>query len=66
MAILEQNLRIARDFVPMTAEEQAAAVDKVFHHAWAGQHEPFKTSFQFEGNEARREHGIPVKSAAAD
>ena len=66
MAILEQNLRIAREFVPMTAEEQAAAVDKVFHHAWAGQHEPFKTSFQFEGNEARREHGIPVKSAAAD
>ena len=66
MAMLEQNLRIAREFVPMTAEEQAAAVDKVFHHAWAGQHEPFKTSFQFEGNEARREHGIPLSSAAAD
>jgi predicted aldo/keto reductase-like oxidoreductase len=66
MAILGQNLRIAREFVPMTAEEQAAAVDKVFHHAWAGQHEPFKTSFQFEGNEARREHGIPLKSVAAD
>ena len=55
--VLEQNLRIAREFVPMTAEEQAAAVDKVFHHAWAGQHEPFKTSFEFEGNEARKEHG---------
>jgi uncharacterized protein len=66
MAILEQNLRIARDFVPMTADEQSAAVDKAFHHAWSGQHEPFKTSFQFEGNEARREHGIPIKSAAAD
>jgi predicted aldo/keto reductase-like oxidoreductase len=66
MAILEQNLRIGREFVPMTTEEQAAAVDKVFHHAWAGQHEPFKTSFQFEGNEARREHGIPLRSAAAD
>jgi aryl-alcohol dehydrogenase-like predicted oxidoreductase len=66
MAILKQNLRIGREFVPMTAQEQAAAVDKVFHHAWDGQHEPFKTSFQFEGNEARREHGIPVKSAAAD
>ena len=66
MAILEQNLRIAREFVPMTAEEQSAAVDKAFHHAWSGQHEPFKTSFQFEGNEARREHGIPLNSAAAD
>jgi len=66
MAILEQNLRIGREFVPMTVEEQAAAVDKVFHHGWAGQHEPFKTSFDFEGNEARREHGIPLKLAAAD
>jgi aryl-alcohol dehydrogenase-like predicted oxidoreductase len=66
MAILEQNLRIGREFVPMTAEEQAAAVDKVFHQAWAGQHEPFKTSFDFEGNEARREHGIPLKLVAAD
>ena len=66
MAILEQNLRIGREFVPMSAEEQAAAVDNVFHHAWTGQHEPFKTSFQFEGNEARREHGIPLNSAAAD
>jgi predicted aldo/keto reductase-like oxidoreductase len=66
MAILEQNLRIGREFVPMTAAEQAAAVDKVFHQAWAGQHEPFKTSFDFEGNEARREHGIPLKLVAAD
>jgi uncharacterized protein len=66
MAILEQNLHIGREFVPMSVEEQAAAVDKVFHHAWAGQHEPFKTSFDFEGNEARREHVIPLKLAAAD
>jgi uncharacterized protein len=66
MAILEQNLRIGREFAPMTAEEQAVAVDKVFHHAWAGQHEPFKTSFDFEGNEARREHGIPLKLVAAN
>ena len=48
-------------FVPMTAEEQTAAIDKVFHHAWAGQHEPFKTSHDYEGNEARKEHGLPVE-----
>ncbi len=66
MAILEQNLRVARDFVPMTSEEQTAAVEKVFHHAWAGQHEPFKTSFEFEGTEARREHGLPLRVVAAD
>lgn len=66
MEVLEQDLRIARDFVPMTAEEQAAAIDRVYHHAWAGQHEPFKTSFDFEGREARKEHGLPLKMAAAD
>jgi hypothetical protein len=66
MQVLEQDLRVATDFVPMTPEEQAAAIDKVFHHCWAGQHEPFKTSFDYEGNEARREHGLPLKRAAAD
>lgn len=66
MEVLEQDLNIARTFVPMTAEEQAAAIDAVYHHAWAGQHEPFKTSFDFEGNEARREHGLPLRMAAAD
>jgi aryl-alcohol dehydrogenase-like predicted oxidoreductase len=64
MKVLEQDLRVAREFVPMTKEEQDAAIDKVFHHCWAGQHEPFKTSFDYEGNEARREHGLPIKSAA--
>jgi aryl-alcohol dehydrogenase-like predicted oxidoreductase len=62
--VLEQDLRVARDFVPMTDEEQWAVVDRVFHHAWAGQYEPFKTSFQFEGDEARKEHGIPLRGAA--
>lgn len=66
MAVLEQDLALGRDFVPMTAEEQAAAVDQVYHHAWAGQHEPFKTSFDFEGNEARKEHGLPLRGLAAD
>ena len=64
MAVLEQDLRIGQDFVPMTPEEQAEAVEKVFPHCWAGQHEPFKTSFDYEGNEARKEHGLPLKTAA--
>jgi uncharacterized protein len=64
MQILEQDLRIAREFVPMTEEEQWTVVDKVFHHVWSGQHEPFKTSNDYEANEARREHGLPLRSAA--
>ena len=63
-AVLEQDLRIGREFVPMTREEQTAAIDKVFHHCWTGQHEPFKTSFDYEGDEARREHGLPLRQAA--
>jgi uncharacterized protein len=66
MDVLEQDLRVAREFAPMTAEEQAAVVDRVYHHAWAGQHEPFKTSFDFEGNEARKEHGLPLRVGAVD
>jgi hypothetical protein len=64
MEVLEQDLRIGRTFVPMTQEEQAAAIEKVFHHCWSGQHEPFKTSFDYEGNEARKEHGLPMRGAA--
>ena len=66
MEVLEQDLRIARDFVPMTGAEEAAAIEKVFHHAWNGRYEPFKTSFDFEGNEARREHDLPLKLATAN
>ena len=63
-AVLEQDLRVGREFVPMTREEQTAAIDKVFHHCWTGQHEPFRTSFDYEGDEARREHGLPLRQAA--
>jgi uncharacterized protein len=66
MTVLEQDLGLARDFEPMTAAEQASVIDRVYHHSWSGQHEPFKTSHEFEGNEARREHGLPLKMAAAD
>jgi aryl-alcohol dehydrogenase-like predicted oxidoreductase len=63
MDVLEQDLRIARNFVPMTRAEEEAAIESVFHHCWAGQHEPFKTSYDYEGNEARKEHGLPLKMA---
>ncbi|MCA9881148.1 MAG: hypothetical protein KC442_25290, partial [Thermomicrobiales bacterium] len=62
--VLEQNLNIGRNFVPMTPEEQTAAIESVYHVGWNGLKEPFKTSFDYEGNEARREHGMPLKTAA--
>jgi predicted aldo/keto reductase-like oxidoreductase len=66
MQRLNEVLAVGRDFTPMSLDEQAAVVEKAFPHAWSGQHEPFKTSFDYEGNEARREHGLPIKMMAAD
>ena len=66
MENLEQDLGMARNFVPMSAEEQQALIDRAYFHSWAGQHEPFKTSHAYEGGEARKEHGLPPRVEAAD
>ena len=42
--MLEQNLKIVRDFKPMTAEEKAAVVAKVATVAGDGRYELFKSS----------------------
>jgi uncharacterized protein len=59
MAVLEQDLAIARDFRPLPPAELARIRDKAHRHAWDGRHERFKISHDFEGPEARREHGLP-------
>lgn len=63
LAILEQALTVGRDFTPMPAADQKQLLDRAYHHAWYGEFEPFKTSFDFEGAEARREHGLPLRAA---
>jgi hypothetical protein len=66
MENLEQDLGVARNFTPMPSAEQQALIDRAYFHSWAGQHEPFKTSFDYEGGEARKEHGLPLRAVAAD
>ena len=63
MAVLEQDLAIARGFEPISAAERARILARTAPHAVGGRHEPFKTSHDYEGNEARREHGLPVRAA---
>jgi len=63
MAILDQDLAIGRGFTPMPAADQKQLLERAFPHAWNGAHEPFKTSYAFEGGEARREHGLPLNAA---
>lgn len=63
MAVLEQDLAIGRGFQPISAEERQRILAKSAPHAGEGRHEPFKTSHDYEGNEARREHNLPVRAA---
>jgi aryl-alcohol dehydrogenase-like predicted oxidoreductase len=61
--VLEQDLAIGRGFQPLSAEEQDRIREKAYAHCWDGRHERFKVSHDFEGNEARREHGLEVRTA---
>ena len=63
MQVLEQDLAVARGFQPISAEERERILARTARHAADGRHEPFKTSHDYEGNEARREHGLPVRAA---
>ena len=66
LEILEQNLAIARDFTPLTAEEREAILAKTAPVAALGRFEPFKTTVDYEGGEGRKVHNVPLKSTAAD
>jgi len=56
--VLDQNLKIVRDFKPMTAEEKAAVEKKVRDVAGDGRYELFKTSKVFDGVVHRKQHGF--------
>jgi len=58
MKVLEQNLKIAREFKPMTREEFAAVDQRVLAHAGDGRFELFKTSKMFDGVVHRKQHGF--------
>ncbi len=60
MAQLEQDLRIARNFQPMSQSERNALVARVKDEAGDGRHELFKSSKQFDGVHHRRQHGFDL------
>jgi len=63
LAILEQNVAVARGFEPLPQPELDAILAKTARAAAEGRFEPFKTTRDYEGNEARREHGLPIRAA---
>ena len=62
--ILEQNLKIVREFTPMTADEMAALQGKVFEVAGDGRFELFKSSKKYDGPYHRIQHGFSTEPKA--
>jgi predicted aldo/keto reductase-like oxidoreductase len=59
--VLDQNLKIVREFKPMTAEEKAAVETKVGPYAGDGRFELFKTSKIFDSGYHRKQHGFATE-----
>ncbi len=66
MAILEQNLEIARNFSPLSKAEKSALLARTAEAAKSGEHEPFKTKKDYEANEGRVAHSYPLIGATSD
>ena len=65
LAILGQNLAIARDFQPLTEAERTDILARSRPFAEGGTYEPFKSSRDYDANEGRVANNYPL-SAAAD
>jgi aryl-alcohol dehydrogenase-like predicted oxidoreductase len=60
LAVLDQNLQIARGFQPMNAAEMQALRDKVRVFAADGRYELFKTTKKYDGAVGREQHHYPT------
>jgi uncharacterized protein len=60
LPILEQNLRIAQNFTPLSAEGMEALRDRAKPYAGDGRFELYKTSLKFDNPEARLAHEFPL------
>jgi aryl-alcohol dehydrogenase-like predicted oxidoreductase len=59
LAVLRQNLAIARGFRPMTAEEMAALRKRCAAAAGDGHLELYKSTMKYDGDLGRKQHGLP-------
>jgi len=56
--VLDQNLKIVREFRPMTPQERAAIEGRTLAMAGDGRYELFKSSKMFDGPVHRKQHGF--------
>ena len=59
LAVLEQNLEVARGFKPMGADEMEALRQRCRPMAGDGRYERFKTTMLYDGATGREQHGFP-------
>ncbi len=59
MIILEQNLKVAQGFTPLSAGEMQKLRERAKPYAGDGRFEPYKTSIKFDNPETRYAHGFP-------
>ena len=60
LEVLEQNLKVARGFKPMTEPEMKALRERCAQEASDGRHELYKVSLKFDNPQARYPHGFPI------
>jgi hypothetical protein len=65
LAVLRKNLKIARNFVPMTKAEKTAFRKKCAATAADGRYELYKVSIYFDGAEGRKQHHFPSDEKVA-
>src|SRR3954471_4651486 len=58
--IVQQNLKVAQGFTPMSAEEMKAVRDKVRPQSADARFEPYKVSLKYDNPEARLAHEFPL------
>lgn len=66
LAVLHQNIAIARNFSPMSETEMRALRDRCRPYAGDGRFELYKSSMKFEGPPGRRQHGFPPQESMED
>jgi aryl-alcohol dehydrogenase-like predicted oxidoreductase len=58
--VLQQNLRVARGFTPMSDAEMQSLRDRCAQAAGDGRYEMYKLSLKFDNPQARLPHGFPL------
>jgi aryl-alcohol dehydrogenase-like predicted oxidoreductase len=64
--ILEQNLKIAQNFTPLTPQEMEAMRQRAKPYAGDGHFELYKTSIRYDNPEARLVHEFPIDTQSVE